>query len=243
MSVLYPDLPLTNYPNNFDNFISFLNITASDGLLIKQYFQAIQNNDPALANQIFAQIPSGSQKILTANGLNKFSQCLVALERFLSDDIEPYVTEKQIEWQQIIEDFSWQGQYSSTTQYYLNNYVTYTTAGLTNLYIATAQPPIGTVPTNTSYWRVLTIRGQKGATGTGLAFTGTWDSATSYVVNNCVTYNDALWGCLVANTNQVPYEGSTYWQLIYKAGVTIYPVSADQPAQQEDGALWFQILT
>lgn len=235
-------MPLTNFPNSLDSFIAYLNIQASDGDLVKQYFQAIQAQDQTLANQIFSQIPQASQKILTANDLNKFSQCLTSLERFYADDIETYVAEKQIEWQQTIEEFSWQGQYDPTTQYYLNNYVTYTTAGLTNLYIATAQPPIGTVPTNTSYWRVLTIRGQKGATGTGLAFTGTWDSAAYYLVNNCVTYDGVLWGCLVANTNQAPYQGSTYWQLIYQ-GVTIYPVSADQPAVQEDGALWFQIIT
>lgn len=242
MSVLYPDLPNTLFPNQKDTFLSYLNISITDGAIVKSYFDAIQAGNETLANQIFATIPQGSQKILTANGLNKFSQCLVALERFYQDNVETYITEKQIEWQQIIEDFSWQRQYDPTTQYYLNNYVTYTTAGLTNLYIATAQPPIGTVPTNTSYWRVLTIRGQKGATGTGLAFTGTWDSAAYYLVNNCVTYGGALWGCLVANTNQAPYQGSTYWQLIYQA-VTIYPVSADQPAVQEDGALWFQIIT
>lgn len=241
MSVTYPDLS-NNFPNSKDSFISYLDITATDAPIVKTYFDAMLAGNITLANQIFATIPQGSQKILTANSLNQFSACIESLERFYQDDIEPYVAEKQIEWQQIIEDFSWQGQYSPTTQYYLNNYVTYTSAGLTNLYIAIAKPPIGTVPSNSTYWRVLTIRGQTGASGSGVAFVGNWISSRPYSVMDCATYNDTLWECTIANTNQTPYEGSIYWKLIYKGRVAIYPVTTAQPAVQEDGALWFQII-
>lgn len=241
MSTTYPDLS-NNFPDSLDVFTNFLNITSTDAPIVKQYFEAVQASNFTLAQQLFNQIPNGSQKILTAQKLNLFSDCLASLERFYADDIETYVATKQIEWEGIIEEFSYQGVYDPATQYQLNNYVTYTTAGITNLYIATVQPPIGTAPSNTSYWRVLTIRGIQGQSGDGMSFMGGWSSAQPYTAMDCVTYDSALWGCLIANTNQTPYEGSTYWKLIFNGRVAIYPVSATQPAVQEDGALWFQIV-
>lgn len=243
MSITNPDLSLELFPDQQDTFPTFLDITPSDGPIVRSYFNAIQAGNQALATQIFNTIPSASQKILTAQGLNKFSQCLVALERFYGDQIEPYIATKQTEWTDTINQFSWQGVYDPATQYYLNNYVTYTQAGVTNLYIATAQPQIGTLPTNPSYWRVLTIRGQAGVSGTGVSFTGTWVNTQAYVANDCVTYSGALWNCVVNNTAQVPYQGSNYWQLVYQSGLTVYPVSAAPPATPEDGTLWFQILS
>ena len=37
-----------------------------------------------------------------------------------------------------------------------------------------------------------------------------WDSATAYTVGQYCIYNNAIWKCLVANTNTEPAEG-TYW--------------------------------
>lgn len=242
MSLTYNDLPLTSFPDSNDIFMQSLNITAMDAPLVKQYFTAVQNSDFVTAQAVFAQIPQGSQKILTAQGLNKFNQALMALERFYGTDIETYINSKQVEWESIIENFSYQGIYNPTEQYQLNNYVSYTLSGVTNLYIATSQPPIGSVPSNTLYWRVLSINGARGLSGVGMSFIGDWVSTNTYSLNDCVNYDDALWGCIQGNVNQTPYEGSPYWQLIYIDGVTVYPVTQIQPAVQEDGALWFKIV-
>lgn len=242
MSILYPDLPLVGFPNIPDSFVVMSNVTASDAPLIKQYFQAYQSGDIALAQQIYAQIPNADTKIVTATKINKPNEAIIALERFYQTDVQPYVTQKQQEWQNIINEFSYQNTYSTTAQYEVNNYVTYTSSGVTNLYICYVKPPIGTVPTNTAYWRVLTIRGVQGISGQGMAFMGEWLSTQPYTVMDCVTYDGALWGCIVANTNQPPFEGSTFWQLVYRSGVTIYPVSVAPPPIQQIGELWFKVL-
>ena len=72
MSILYPDLSNTTYPNTVDTFIQFLDIVASDGDLVKQYQIAMQNGDEATANAVLQQIPAYRQKLLTAQDLNKF---------------------------------------------------------------------------------------------------------------------------------------------------------------------------
>ena len=66
MSTLYEDLSLTAFPGDLDSFTTFLNITSSDGPLIYQYQQALQQGNTTQANQILAQIPSASQKIIKA---------------------------------------------------------------------------------------------------------------------------------------------------------------------------------
>lgn len=243
MSELYKDLPRTSFPNSIDSFLNFLNISASDGPLIKQYFAAVQAGNEVLAQQIFAQIPSGSQKVLSAEGLNKFNDCLTALERFYKSDITPFVEQKQTEWESILANFNYKGYYSNITQYVQNNYVAYVVSGIDNIYIALSDPPIGTPPTNTIYWRVLTVRGPAGPAGTGMSFRGPWNSIDSYTVDDCVEYNGILWGCIQNNVNQTPFEGSEYWRIVASGNTTVYPVSVETPTVQEDGALWFKILT
>ena len=243
MSILYPDLANTTFPNSKDTFKQFLDIVISDGDLIKQYQAAVQAGNASLATQILQQIPAYTQKVLTATDLNKFVDAIVAVERFYTNDIRSYVNEKQSEWQGIINQFSYKGTFNTSTQYYANNYVSFVTNGIEQLYIALSQPPVGTVPTNTTYWRILSVRGPKGASGAGLSFAGNWISETSYSAQNCVNYDGALWGALQPSTGQVPYEWSAYWVLLYRGVTTIYPVSQAQPGVQQDGELWFKILT
>ena len=243
VSILYPDLSNTKYPNTVDTFTQFLDILASDGDLVKQYQTAIQNGDMATANTILQQIPAYRQKLLTAQDLNKFIDAIVAIERFYKTDIIPYTNEKQTEWQNIIDQFTYLGVYNTGTQYKTNNYISFITNNVEQLYIALSDPPVGTPPTNTTYWRVLTLRGPKGPSGNGLSFTGDWDGTTTYVVDDCVSYDNGLWRSISINSNQAPYDGSAYWELIYRGVTTIYPVSENPPTVQQDGELWFKILT
>ena len=153
MSALYPDLSLTNFPSSLDQFMTFLNIVASDGPLIAQYQAAMEAGNQTQANQILAQIPQGTQKIITAVTLNQLSQAMLAIERFYKTDIEPYIQTQQENWLTIINQFSYQGVWESGTSYVVNNLVSYTVSGLNLVYIATSTPPVGTAPTNRQYWR------------------------------------------------------------------------------------------
>ena len=71
---------------------------ASDGPLVKQYMDAMNSGNQTLANQIFSQIPSASQKIIQAVDLNKMTQAIQAVERFYKTDVQPVIEEKQTAW-------------------------------------------------------------------------------------------------------------------------------------------------
>lgn len=233
---------MTNFPENVDSFISYINITAEDGALVKQYFLAMQAGNIAQAQQIFAQISEGSRKMVTAEGLNKMNQAITALQRFYSSDIEDYIEEKQAEWEAKFDELQYQGVYSNSTTYKKNDYVEYVVDGKTKLYIAILDPPVGTVPVNTTYWRVLTISGERGPAGNGFVFEGAWDATQTYGSQNAVVYNNYLWIALQSSTGQVPSEGSLYWERLGLFVPETYPITASRPTAQVDNALWFEIV-
>ena len=239
MSTLYSDLSLTNFPNSLDQFMTFLNIVASDGPLIAQYQAAMEAGNQTQANQILAQIPQGTQKIITAVTLNQLSQAMLAIERFYLTDIEPYITQQQQNWLTIINQFSYQGVWESGTSYVVNNLVSYTVSGLNLVYIATSTPPVGTAPTNTQYWRLLTIQGQQGASGEGLSYRQEWNSSTQYATNDAVTYDGALWMALQASQNRLPDANPQYWQLVMNLETVTYPIQDTVPTNLQVDGLWF----
>lgn len=243
MSTLYPDLSLTNFPGEVDSFPTWLDVGANDGPLIKQYQAALQNGNATLANQILSQIPAASQKLVKATDLNKLSQSTLAVERFYGTDVEPYIQEQQTNWQNTIDQFSFKGTWSSNTSYLKNNIVSYASGGSTLLYIAISDPPVGTTPTNGTYWRVFTIQGQPGAAGTGLSYMGEWSSSVAYAANAAVTYDGALWMSLQPSTNKEPSTNPSDWQLIMNLETTTYPIQDTPPTNQKQGDLWFNTQT
>lgn len=239
MSTLYPDLNLTNFPNSLDQFMTFVNIVATDGPLIAQYQQAMEAGNTTLANQILTQIPQGTQKIITATDLNTLSQAMLAVERFYKDNIADYIETQQQSWLTIINQFSYKGIWESGTSYVTNNLVSYTVSGLNLVYIATSNPPVGTAPSNTQYWRVLTIQGQQGASGTGLSYRQEWNNSTAYNVNDAVTYDGAIYMAIQTNQNREPSLNDQYWTLIMSLQNVSYPIQDTVPANLQVEGLWF----
>ena len=234
---------ISTFPQQVDVINEFLDITVDDSVLLTEFQNAIRSGALSLANSILIQIENYDKKIVNASRLNEMRSAILAMEQFYGTDIEPYLDAKQIEWQGIIDRFSYQGDYNGSTQYAINNIVKYSSLGLEKLYICTEIPPIGTLPTNTSYFRVFTIRGEKGASGTGSTFDFEWDSGYPYNVNTIVVYENKWWNCSVANTNQTPSDGSSYWSLVLDVTQPNFPVQADEPIGQGIGELWFQVLS
>lgn len=239
MSELYKDLNLTNFPEQVDNFIQWLDITASDGTLIKQYTEAVQSGNMLLANQILSQIPSATQKIIKANDLNKLTQAMLAVERFYKSDVQGYIANKQQEWQSVIDQFSYKGDWTSGNSYLKNNLVSYYISGLEYIYIAIDNVPIGVVPDDKKYWRSLTIRGQQGFSGQGLSYRGQWKSFKSYMTNDAVSHAGALWMAVTPSQNIEPTNSASAWRIVMALETTLYPIQDSQPLNQATGDLWF----
>lgn len=244
MSALYPDLDFTNYPGELDNITLKSNITnATDAQLVAQIQASILAGDFANASAILNANPQLNGKIFNANDYNQIRDAILALERFYNSDIKNYITEKQATWVAEVDKFNYKGVYSPTTQYYKNNMVDYTTTEGTFLYLCIQQPDTGIAPTNTNYWRILTLRGERGLSGEGLSFAWVWDSTTEYNTNDVVVYGNKWWVSTQVNRGQQPANGSAYWTEILTALPAIQiPVTEIQPTDQIIGDQWYQVI-
>nr|DAI44982.1 MAG TPA: hypothetical protein [Caudoviricetes sp.] len=244
MSALYPDLDFTNYPGELDNITLKSNITnATDAQLVAQIQASILAGDFANASAILNANPQLNGKIFNANDYNQIRDAILALERFYNSDIKNYITEKQATWVAEVDKFNYKGVYSPTTQYYKNNMVDYTTTEGTFLYLCIQQPDTGIAPTNTNYWRILTLRGERGLSGEGLSFAWVWDSTMEYNVNDVVVYGNKWWVSTQVNRGQQPANGSAYWTEILTALPAIQiPVTEIQPTDQIIGDQWYQVI-
>ena len=243
MSNTYSDLSFTSFPDEIQTFVTLLNMTIADASLINGYQQAMRDSNYSLAQQYFNQITNGSQKILDANKINTLMETCIAIQRFYLSDIEPYLNNKQTEWEGIINTFRFVGNYSSSNNYKKNNFVLSTVNNFTELFLCIKDAPIGVNINDTSYWRPLTIRGIQGESGDTLSFRYTWDMSQTYYPQDVIVYNNMIFVATAQSTNQVPSSSSSYWDLLYTVSQEIYPFSSSTPTVTEIGSLWFQILT
>lgn len=73
---------MTVFPENIQTFQTLMDVTASDGEIIKRFQEAMENGDLASARDIFQEIPNGDSKIINAELLNTMNDTIVALERY-----------------------------------------------------------------------------------------------------------------------------------------------------------------
>ena len=240
MSTTYQSLQFTTFPDDIQSFVTMLNMSVEDGAAVTGYQQAMQAGNNTLARQYYSQITNANQKFIDATKMNTLMDTCVALQKFYKTDIEPYIQSQQTIWGNRINQFNYVGDYSASTLYAVNNFVTYTASGVRNVYICVKVPPIGTAPTNTTYWRELSIQGLQGPSGENLSFRYAWDSGEVYYPEDVVVYDNVVWGCLVQNSNQTPQSGSTSWRSIYSPQQVVYPFSAQEPTNMQEGYLWFK---
>lgn len=245
MSDTYPQYPHSVFPDELDSWEDFLDIEESDAELLRQYQQYVLNGDMASAQEIYSQIPHADNKFIGALVMNQFADAIMSLETFYNNSgFENYVTTKQTEWQTIIDKFSYVGVYNNNTQYKKNNIVLYNIEGQNYLFINTynGDTPKKTLPTNTNYWRILTIRGKKGDAGSSTTFYFEWESEMEYKINNIVCVDSSLYVALQDNANIPPADNPSYWQLIFQSSAKRYPVQREEPADASIGDFWFRIV-
>lgn len=79
----------TTFPDEVQTFVRRLDLTASDGDLVKQYQDAMQNDDLSLAATILEKIPDHDKKLITAEFLNDMTDTIEAVETFFLTKYSP----------------------------------------------------------------------------------------------------------------------------------------------------------
>lgn len=197
-----------------DEFDELRDLRYSDLQFLDEYRELkMRKNDgePVDQNRLDELELVFKNKIVTSSRWNKFQNALTNMQTFIKDEVEGYIEDKQldfndyidakesainthttnakIEVDQYVDDFEDyvnqfddKGIYNESTSYKKRNFVRYDDGGGEQVYLA-LKDTTGNPPTEQEFWRLLTIkgdRGERGSDGFNLTYKGQWNSSEVY---------------------------------------------------------------
>lgn len=205
MSDLYQDCPNTGFPETIDEWERFLDPTLSELTAIKRYTSLYSAGNIAAANDVLETNPILKRMCVNADNLNKLRDGIIALQRYYTSDVQQYLVN-------IVKP---KGTWSNTAKYTKYNTVQYKEDDAVETYMAIkTDVPVGTLPTDSNWFVRLTMRGDKGESGTGLTPRGVWNSETKYYTDDMVSHSNALWYCVSEHTGMVPNKQGSAWSFL-----------------------------
>lgn len=137
--------------------------------------------------------------VLQAEWMNDVKTQIEELEEYKVTKCDNLFDNKTEEFQFNINEFIYINQYSSSKQYYKNNFVTYNN----EIYFC-IQNSLNKTPTNTNYWVRIGLRGEKGAYSLGVTYRGFWNKSATYYKYDLVTYKNNLY--IARKNNPMPLD-------------------------------------
>ena len=201
MSTTYSDLIYTNYPDSTDSYEYMQDMTSDLLDLVSQYESLINSKKFSEAAQLLMNNPSLNRIYFNAEKYNRIVDSVKAIQRLYFSDIQKYI-------EQLI---TYRGEYSTLTSYKKYDVVLYNGSA----YLCISDSNVGVLPTS-SKWVQITLKGDQGEPGLGLAFLGLWSATTTYQKDSCVTYNNVLYASKIDdNLGKTPSVNSEYWSVIF----------------------------
>lgn len=226
-------LTRSTFPQQIDSFVELYDLPPSLATKAKRYQElkmkptlnaTEQNELNTLTNEL-------GDYIITPETWNKMADSIVNVETFFKDEVDGYITMKQHEWDSYIDDFSYIGVYDSNINYEIRNMVKFNG----DLYICISRTQ-GNSPTNSNYWRAVSVKGDKGDVGLNTHLQGEYSGTATYSVGDAVTYNGNLFYCIKATTAGIAPTDGTYWYLHER----LY-VGSSEPSTTQKGLMWIEI--
>lgn len=221
-------------------FLRYQDIQISDASLQKQfkeycltgqYSQAL-----SLLNNNTAQLQG---KAFIANTINTITAGLLKLENYFYEGVIVYLSDLATQYQLLVNNLRKRGNWLSSFQYTPYNFVVYNN----DIYMCFQTPPIGTPPTNESYWLYLGLRGIEGVPGFDVVMKYDWQPTVSYEINDLVVYNGTIYVALEENTGVVPGTDDSVWLVFIQFVRGEIYVGVDAPFVLANNVIWFQTQT
>ena len=223
MSVNYPDLPNTVFPNSIDTYITYMDEDINSKPYIDQIQTYIANGDFASAQAVMVAHPELQKIIINASVIQKYMDMGIAMERTLSNTVA-----------QIMSLPKYIGDYSTTVPYQMFNCVTKNYIGYMCI---NPNTPIGTDVSNPTYWVRQSFVGPA-----GLSLTPFYSYDSTYTYNNVslVPYGNKFYMSLQnSNLNHQPDTSPDWWKVVFQ-GATQIITSNSQPTGLDSTQYWYQ---
>lgn len=203
-----------------------------------QYYSLFLSGDIDDANTLVSANSQLESKVINANMLNKIVDAIMSLEGYYDDGVTQYLANLTNQYQLSIDELIYTSTYNGASQYEINNIVMYND----ELYYCYVRPTIGTLPTNTSYWLYLGLKGDKGNPDLGVDYKGNWSSVGNYVEYDMVVYDRLIYVAKTNSVNKIPKDNPTEWMVamdIMKQGIY---VSTSGAVGLSLGDIWLYIV-
>ena len=210
----------------------------NDESLYNQFLVYWQAGDYQAALDVLSNNAQLSTKGFVAGALNTIGAALTYLQNNYFENVEDVLAQDLDAFNLALSHFINQHAYSPTQQYYVNNFVLYD-----NLYYMCKGDSLGNLPTDTNYWILIGLKGEQGASGTGLNLRYTWGASTPYAQYDVVYLSGVLYVAKLANTNQNPTTATTYWEVLMTVPIATITISESAPIDPYEGQVWAKILT
>lgn len=177
-------------------------------------------------------------KAFIASTINTIASGIEALENKYYQGVPVFLSNLASQYSTLINNLINKRTWNPATQYTPYNFVVYNS----EVYMCISQPPIGTVPTNTTYWLYVGLRGEAGAYGLNVNMRYEWNPNDTYNVNDLVVYGSAIYVATTQNTGVIPGSNST-WDIfltVIPGGIIVSTTAPDYPTQD---TVWFQVET
>lgn len=212
-------------------------ININEVILKQQYYNSFINGNIEQAHKLIEDNKDLKFKVINAENLNKIVEHILSLENNYFNGVEN-ILENHLEKYQIdINDLIYLRDYNSKTQYEINNFVSYSY----EIYYCFKRPPVGTLPTDTSYWIYLGLHGDDSRVSLGVKYQGNWNNSKTYNKYNMVVYQNQLFVAKENNSGENPIT-SDKWSLQMSVEEQGIFVSKEEPPTIKPGNIWIQIL-
>lgn len=199
-------------------------INLDDVDLKQQYYDKFLSGDIDGAIKIITDNPQLDTKVINAKTLNYLVYSLLEAQQEFVTNVPNKLEQNSSKFNLSIDELIYLTNFNTTIQYEINNMVMYND----NVYYCKAKPPIGTLPTNETYWLNLVLKGKQGNPSLGVNYKGGWFSTTQYVKYDMVVYQNKLYVAKVSNLNSTPNTDITNWlfvSTISKQGIYVVDTS------------------
>lgn len=175
-------------------------------------------------------------KAYMAETINTIMNGILNLEGRFNDGVNLFLSNLATQYNNLVANLRLMGVWSNVTQYQPYNFVVYNQ----QVYLCLKQPPVGSLPTNTTYWLYLGLRGEVGAPGVNVVMQYDWVADVAYQPNDLVVYDSNIYVALKTNTGVEPTSDPTTWLLFIQTNKGGINVSMTAPIASTDNVIWFK---
>lgn len=268
MSVEYPFLTKTNFPNQVDRQVEWKDPSAAEIPFINQYNTFVAQGDLIGAIGVLDANPSLYDCIINADKLKQLHHAILAVQRYFYDSVLEKI------YRIGNQKGDWDARMSSNAEdEYLRldkfDVVRYPVDGILQYFLVYNEVSAGEIPTESENYMQISMKGDKGDKGepgytpqkgidyfdgytpqkgidyfdgdNGLGFTpcGNWIDNRTYNQYSLVSHNGKLWYALEETTDEEPSDESAIWEEVPISMQSA--VGSDIPDNLENGGLWMHV--